>query len=257
MTDETVIRTSKTNHSPLLIELQDLERWLENRDMMESANTCRKAVKALSGDTPETCEWCTAGVPRSVDGQRHDSIYGVWACRVPAQKSRCGLCAEGMNSFTDPDTGKKMHARNGVVTVCTALKAAAVPDGIRPTTLDPSRSWAEQMNAGSASETPDVAHDSMIFNAVDEGAAPETGTCQHDVSQPRCTVTPNGLVAFKCAVCNTSWDVDGMEHVPKAEGNYCVCGKSQLVKGQRGYYCKGCGKDLHPDNYNAPKQELI
>lgn len=30
----------------------------------------------------------------------------------------CGLCAAGMNSFIDPDTGNSMHARNGVVTIC-------------------------------------------------------------------------------------------------------------------------------------------
>jgi hypothetical protein len=35
----------------------------------------------------------------------------------------CGLCAMGMNSFIDPDTGNRMHARNGTVTLCCALKA--------------------------------------------------------------------------------------------------------------------------------------
>jgi hypothetical protein len=36
------------------------------------------------------------------------------------EKAGCALCAEGMNSFADPATGNRMHARNGVVTVCTA-----------------------------------------------------------------------------------------------------------------------------------------
>jgi hypothetical protein len=40
---------------------------------------------------------------------------------------------------------------------------------------------------------------------------PETGACQHDVSKPGCTVTPNGLCAFKCVECQKSWDVDGLD----------------------------------------------
>jgi hypothetical protein len=135
--------TSKANHSTLLIALQDLERWLENRDMMESANTCRKAVKALLGDTHETPEppyyvrsyWSPSrqylvtahATPEGIISLQDDNGR-EWEPSGPQQnmadgsstKAECGLCAEGMNSFTDPDTGKKMHARNGVVTVCTA-----------------------------------------------------------------------------------------------------------------------------------------
>lgn len=50
--------------------------------------------------------------------------------------------------------------------------------------------------------------------------------------------------------CETCWP-------EKASGDYCVCGKSQLARGQRGYYCKGCGKDLHPDNYETYPGEPI
>jgi hypothetical protein len=38
-------------------------------------------------------------------------------------KAGCGLCAEGMNSFLDPNTGQMMHARNGTVTFCSSPKA--------------------------------------------------------------------------------------------------------------------------------------
>lgn len=45
---------------------------------------------------------------------------GLLSCHkhIP-EKAGCALCAEGMNSFSDPTTGNRMHARNGVVTVCT------------------------------------------------------------------------------------------------------------------------------------------
>jgi len=43
-----------------------------------------------------------------------------WLKARSAEKAGCALCAEGMNSFADPATGNRMHARNGVVTVCTA-----------------------------------------------------------------------------------------------------------------------------------------
>lgn len=42
-------------------------------------------------------------------------------------ETECGLCAAGMNSFTDPDTGIRIHARNGTVTPCSAQKAGASP----------------------------------------------------------------------------------------------------------------------------------
>lgn len=41
-------------------------------------------------------------------------------CPGLSVKAGCALCAEGMNSFADPATGNRMHARNGLVTVCTA-----------------------------------------------------------------------------------------------------------------------------------------
>lgn len=39
---------------------------------------------------------------------------------VLAEKTKCSQCAEGMNSFTDPDSGNVVHARNGVVVLCSA-----------------------------------------------------------------------------------------------------------------------------------------
>lgn len=44
----------------------------------------------------------------------------------PELKTECSLCASGMNSFTDPATGKKMHARNGVVSLCSAPNGSEV-----------------------------------------------------------------------------------------------------------------------------------
>lgn len=55
-----------------------------------------------------------------------------------------------------------------------------------------------------------------------------------------------------CDICQGVWDGHKIrDRLPeKASGDhYCICGKSQLAKSQHGYYCKGCGKDLHPDNY--------
>lgn len=43
--------------------------------------------------------------------------------------TECSPCAAGMNSFTDPDTGKKMHARNGVVDICPAQGKPGEPRG--------------------------------------------------------------------------------------------------------------------------------
>ena len=43
-------------------------------------------------------------------------------CKPTVGETGCSLCAMGMNSFTDPDTGNKMHARNGTVTLCSAQK---------------------------------------------------------------------------------------------------------------------------------------
>lgn len=35
--------------------------------------------------------------------------------------------------------------------------------------------------------------------------------------------------------------------------DYCICGKSQSARRQDGgLYCKTCGKDYHPDNFEAP-----
>jgi hypothetical protein len=42
-----------------------------------------------------------------------------------SEKAECALCAEGVNSFSDPTTGNRMHARNGVVTVCSAPQHTA------------------------------------------------------------------------------------------------------------------------------------
>jgi len=46
-----------------------------------------------------------------------------------AEKAECALCAEGMNSFADTVTGNRMHARNGVVTVCTAQNGDGANSG--------------------------------------------------------------------------------------------------------------------------------
>lgn len=41
---------------------------------------------------PRTCEWCDQGIPKSKDGRRHESQYGVWACSAgephPATKDQ-------------------------------------------------------------------------------------------------------------------------------------------------------------------------
>jgi len=64
-----------------------------------------------------------AGDPCPAIDDAHTEHQGKCVyCGAPmAQvKAECALCAEGMNSFADPATGNRMHARNGVVTVCTA-----------------------------------------------------------------------------------------------------------------------------------------
>ena len=33
------------------------------------------------------CEWCEARVPLSKDLQRHESDFGVWACRNPGYEA--------------------------------------------------------------------------------------------------------------------------------------------------------------------------
>jgi hypothetical protein len=37
------------------------------------------------------CEWCKVGIPRSADGRRHESIYGVWKCSGSAGEN-CDVC---------------------------------------------------------------------------------------------------------------------------------------------------------------------
>jgi hypothetical protein len=68
----------------------------------------------------------SAGVVLSTGTERAQVQYDDGRIREPLltalrpEKAECALCAEGMNSFADPATGNRMHARNGVVTVCTA-----------------------------------------------------------------------------------------------------------------------------------------
>lgn len=63
-----------------------------------------------------TCEECGAR------GGRHWSDCSAVE-RAAHHETECSLCASGMNSFTDPNTGKIMHARNGAVVPCSAEKA--------------------------------------------------------------------------------------------------------------------------------------
>jgi hypothetical protein len=116
--------TSKTSDA-----LQQLARGLEtyimnNRDgdAFDLAMLIDNLIKERV--TPDTCN--------------HPSSDGVeaWKCSMCGElrekephgnETGCALCAEGMNSFIDPDTGNRMHARNGTVTLCSALKAFACP----------------------------------------------------------------------------------------------------------------------------------
>lgn len=61
----------------------------------------------------ETCEWCDVGIPLSTDRQRHNSIYGVWACRAPGHKSDDALgmrMAEEISAMHDELKANTMKA---------------------------------------------------------------------------------------------------------------------------------------------------
>jgi hypothetical protein len=69
-----------------------------------------------------------------------------------------------------------------------------------------------------------------------------------------CVVEPEKGSGEYCAclqgVCMGPDHTDKLCKAEKAsDDHHCMCGKSELAKSQHGYYCKGCGKDLHPDNY--------
>lgn len=45
--------------------------------------TLLRELKERRAHETTACEWCEVGIPRSKDGARHESIYGVWACSSP------------------------------------------------------------------------------------------------------------------------------------------------------------------------------
>jgi len=67
---------------------------------------------------------------------------------------------------------------------------------------------------------------------------------------PMCPGCGNELNACVCSPEEPSESPAGQAATPPTE-SYCICGRSELGRAQHGYYCKTCGKDLHPDNYEA------
>ncbi len=66
-----------------------------------------------------------------VDIGEHSSANDPWENAIEAMRVAignkqlpgepgCSLCAFGMNSFIDPDTGNRIHVRNGVARLCSA-----------------------------------------------------------------------------------------------------------------------------------------
>jgi len=105
--------SSEKAFTPQGNEFGNLLRRLNDDDAATADDMCEEKASQ-----PTDCD-CGTFCHASRGGQ----VLPLGArCRRASAKAACGLCTEGMNSFTDPDTGKKMHARNGVVTVCTSEK---------------------------------------------------------------------------------------------------------------------------------------
>lgn len=162
---------------------------------------------------------------RRLDGYRYQPVWRPedHPCAVrDALKTQCSLCATGMNSFTDPDTGKKMHARNGTVVLCSAQKtspslapriSASTPARFsgccrsliaRAGALH-DRTEADHMNwrhCGLGGDDVPTSKDETLLRADLAAALAHRGCCgsEHDPA--------NGKLHGYCVVCGVPWPCD-------------------------------------------------
>lgn len=72
----------------LVAENERLRTALTGISTCSTCEVCRGAAERALG-----CEWCQQGIPKSADGRRHESQYGVWACSAqppdPARRVAC------------------------------------------------------------------------------------------------------------------------------------------------------------------------